>query len=150
MELRAHHLFTLSNFHFWHKAKWGIDVLRELKAIQFKLLGRGEGRQFADHLVDSILAILKEQVGIVKLIDTYDEICRECPQRGDKNCRVVGRKWSENFLSRVDRAIVINTNGVLEMGKKYPPAYLIENIGVIRLAMGKTLLGLPGIWSINK
>lgn len=152
MELRAHHLFTFSRLHFLraHKAEWRGNFIRNLKAVQFKLLGHGEGRQFADHLVDSVLVILKEQVGTVKLTDTYDEICRECPQRGNANCRIAGREWSENFLSMVDQAVVRNTNGVLEMGKEYQPAYLIANMGAIRSAMRKTLLELPGIWSIDK
>jgi len=150
MELRAHHLFTLSRLHFLgaHKAEWRENFLRHLKTPQLRLLGRD--RQFTDHLIDSILAILKEQVGTVRLTDTYDEVCKECPQRGGVNCRVAGREWTENFLSMVDQAVVRNTNGVLEMGKEYPPAYLVENMGAIRSAMRKTLLELPGIWRIDK
>src|SRR3989339_2276032 len=152
MELRAHHLFTLSRLHFLgaHKSEFRENLFRNLKSLQFKLIGRGEGQQFADHLVDTVLSILKEQVGTVKLTDTYDEVCKKCPQKGNANCRVADREWSENFLSMVDQAVIRNTNGVLEMGKEYPSAYLIENMGVIRSAMRKALLELPGIWSVDK
>lgn len=152
MELRAHHLFTLSRLHFFraHKSEFRANLFRNLKSLQFKLLGRGEGQLFADHLVDTALSILKEQVATVKLTDTYDEVCKECPQKGNTHCRVAGREWSEDFLSKVDQAVLRNTEGVLELGKEYPPASFIENMGVIRSAMIKTLLKLPEIMTRPK
>lgn len=152
MELRAHHLFTLSVVRRLgaHKNEWRENFAKNLKASKFSTAGRERGREFTDHMVDSVLDILKEQVGAVKITDTYDKICEKCPERKKPTCRFLGREGTENFLSLVDQSIVKNTNGMLELGKEYSPAYLIENIDTIRRAMRKTLLELPGLFRIDK
>jgi hypothetical protein len=149
MELRAHHLFSFSTVRWLgaHKSLWKENFARNFKEAT---AGRKRGREYTDHIVDSVLAIIKEQVGTVKIIDTRDEICKKCPQRENVNCIIAGREWTQNFLSMMDQAVAKNTNGVLEIGKEYPSSYLNENIGVIRSAMRKTLLELPGLWKADK
>lgn len=147
MDLRARHLFTLSSLKRMgaHKSEFIERFVRNLKSAEFKILGRGEGREFADHLVDSILLVLQGRIDKVKITDSYDKVCEKCPQKGNGCCHVIGKDWPEDLLSRVDQAVVKNTNGLLEIGKEYPPSFLVDNIRVIRSALRKTALELPGI-----
>lgn len=149
MELRAHHLFTLSRMHFYklHKSEFRKNQFQNLKIIQFKLLGRGNSKEFTDHLVNCVMPILNNEVESVKIIATYDAICKNCPQKGNNNCQTLGKEWSQELLSKVDLAVVKNSNDLLEIGKEYPPNYLIENITIIRSALRKTLLQVPFISS---
>ena len=145
VDLRAHHLFNLSQLHYLqvHKSSFAENLYRKLKSAQFKMMGRGEGKEFADHLIDSILAISQDQVGEIKITNSHDIICEKCPQRNGDHCKVFGKEFSVDFLAMVDEAIVRNTNGVLELGQSYPPDYLKAHLGEIRRAVRKTLLEIP-------
>lgn len=145
-ELRAHHLFSVAQLYSLrvHKSEFAEGLYRNLKAAQFKIMGRGEdGREFSDHMTDSILAIMRNQVGDIKITNSHDIICAACPQRGSDHCKVFGREYQVDFLSMVDEAIAKNSNGVIEIGKSYPPEYIAQNIRAIRRAIRKTLLEIP-------
>ena len=151
MDLRAHHLLTLSRAHAWgsHQAAWREKFFRRLKSVECKILGYDD-RRFADHLVDMALNILAARVASVTLVDGYDAICEACPQKGKAECHVFGRDWPADFLAKLDQAILRNTHGVFELGKAYPPEYLVKNMAVIRSALRKTFLELPIIWRRRK
>lgn len=145
VEFRAHHLFSLSQLLFLrvHKSEFAERLYRNLKSAQFKVMARGDGKEFSDHMINAILGMMRNQVGEIKIINSHDIICEKCPQKGGDHCKVFGREYSVDFLSMVDEAIVRNTDGVLEIGKSYPPEYILQNIGVIRRAIRKTLLEIP-------
>lgn len=151
MDLRAHHLLTLSRAHAWgaHQAAWREKIFRQLKSVECKILGYND-RRFADHLVDRALDILFARVESVRLIDGYDAICESCPHKGKVECHVFGRNWSADFLAQLDQAILRNTRDVFELGKAYTPGYLVKNLAVIRFALRKTFLELPKIWRRRK
>jgi len=147
MNLRAHHLLTLSRAHAWkiHQATWRERTFRNLKSVECKILGYNK-QQFSEHLVDTVFHILTARTESVRLVDGHDAICEACPQKGKAECHVFGRDWPVGFLAQLDQAIVRNTHGVFELGKAYPPEYLVENMAVIRSALRKTFLELPTIW----
>lgn len=151
MNLRAHHLLTLSRAHAWgaHRAAWREKVFRRLKSVECKILGYND-RRFSDHLVDMALNILAARVESVRLINGHDAICEACPQKGKAECHVFGRDWPAGFLAQLDQAILRNTQCVFELGKAYPSGYLVENMAVIRSALRKTFLELPTIWRRRK
>lgn len=147
VDFRAHHLFSLSQLMLMqvHRSRFAEQMYRSAKNVQFRVMGRGEDREFADHMIDSILAMLQNQSGNIRIVNTHDVICEKCPQREESSCRVFGRSYSADFLGCVDDALIRNTDGVLELGKSYPPEYIKENIGVIRRAIRRTLLELPSL-----
>ncbi|PIZ72868.1 hypothetical protein COY07_02705 [Candidatus Peregrinibacteria bacterium CG_4_10_14_0_2_um_filter_43_11] len=133
INLRAHHLFTLLQLHYCgaHRSRVQELFFRVFKRSQFKKMGYPDSRGFADHMVDSMLLILKGQVAQATIVATRDAVCQACPQKRDGHCHVMGRDYSDAFLSMADEAVIRNSNGVLEVGKPYPPKYFIENRAII-------------------
>ena len=154
IELRGHHLYSVFSLMMRsigaHKGEMREKLARNLKKGKFKLSGVERGDEFADHLMDKVLSILKREVEKVKLTDTHDTICEKCPDKEKDNCRVLGKDWNGEFLSMVDRAVIENTDGLLEVGGEYTPDYLIQNRTVIVRAIRRTLKDLPAIWKQSK
>jgi hypothetical protein len=145
LELRGHHLFTLSQVEFMraHKSEFIAMLLKNIKTVQCRLLGYGNGRDYAEHLVDTVLAISRGDVDEVRIVDDYDAVCEKCPQKGDGKCFVAGRSIDVDLIKLADEAVARNSQGALEIGQTYSPEYLRENMGKIRQALRKTLLELP-------
>ena len=148
MDLRAHHLYTLAKLESFqaHKLESRKKLIKKIKSTKLYLLGYGNTKNFADHLVDSLLAILKNEVSAVRIVSTHDEICKKCAEQGNNHCKVGGIKWSKSFLQLLDETLIKNTNDLLQINGSYPPNYLLENLPLIRKAIRKTLLEIPGLW----
>lgn len=147
LELRGHHLFTLWQVEFAraHRSEFMAMLLKNLKTVQCRFLRYANARVYAEHLVDTVLAISRGDVDEVRIIDDYDAVCEKCPQKGDGKCFVAGRSFDVEIIKLADAAVARNSSGVLEIGETYSPEYLRENMGKIRQALTKTLLELPSI-----
>lgn len=146
IDFRAHHLFSLLQLSSFGAQDPGFsqNLYRGIKETQFALTGRDEIA--ADHLVDTLLGAIDDDTKGVKVVSGYDEICKLCPQKMDGYCQVFGRKFTQDFLRRVDEDVINNTDGVLELGVSYTPEYIRNNMDVFRKAMHKTILNLPRIY----
>jgi hypothetical protein len=134
IDLRAHHLYSLAR---QYRAS---GVTRSIRGIKLALLGYRDN-EFKDHLTEVIGGIINCETERVRITDSYDEICKKCPQKRDEHCRVAGIEWPSEFLSSVDREVAENSS--LTIGEVYNSDELIQRMDSIRKGIRRTFLKLP-------
>lgn len=107
------------------------------------MLGYGKPGKFNDHIIGTMLGVLKGEGGGVRITNERNILCEECPQKREDHCELKGRKFSREFLSGVDEAVAANSRGAIEISQTHSPDYLKGHMKEIRRALMRTLVRLP-------
>lgn len=145
VDIRGHHLITLSNLHGVQRLM-DVEAFRKARAFRLASQNYANAADFNAHLMGVIGTILNGETEKVRIVAEHDSICAGCFQKRENACEVWARRtWSADFLEMADRAIIRSTNGVLIEGEEYSSEYILQNIWQIRLAIVKAAVQVPSL-----